>query len=718
MVDWVAYCNATEGKFAELRKQNGHPEPFNVKFWSVGNERYDKAYIHRVRDGAKAMKRIDPNVRVTCAGSQGGMRKVGFEVSSYLLETAGEHLDYISVHNYWLRREHHLPRYDYMTAITKSEYPEAYIALVRESLDKAGLRGRLKIAFDEWNLRAWQHPGFPRNKVEDFKDPEIVELVERRIKGNDLADQYTMADALFAASFLNACLRHSEDVTMANIAPIVNTRGPLFVHPRGIVKRTHYHAMAMYTNLLQERIGSLSVKADKLTHGKDSVAVVDAIATVDKLGKSWAIALVNRHPSDALACTVKMKDTLLDGEYDATVLTGESADSYNDIEHPNRVVPKKTKLTFKKGVVNLSPHSLVIVHVPAQSVEDSTAMDTNTVKQWSAPYRNWHYYPDHVIGAKPNIKGFENVKMTDVPTVFQLPGDKKWYMTFIGFDGKGYQSFIAESDDLVHWTNMRLAMGYGPEGSFDYGGVVLGAYLYKDYNIKAPRTLKKKDGEYFSLYGAYPRQGGYELRPGYEGVASSKDGLTWQRAKDEPILSVHQKDCGAWEKDCIYQPWLVEHKGKYYNFYNAADGHIEQMGLALSDDILEWKRYEHNPVIPNGPKDSYNEKFSSDGKVFWDKDHWVNFFFGVGKGGAHVMVAFSRDLYHWTVDPEPIYKAGGNPSGLDKKYAHKISLVWNPANETYYMYYNAVGNKGRGIGLITSKPLVDVSTKQQGLSYQ
>lgn len=49
--------------------------------------------------------------------------------------------------------------------------------------------------------------------------------------------------------------------------------------------------------------------------------------------------------------------------------------------------------------------------------------------------------------------------------------------------------------------------------------------------------------------------------------------------------------------------------------------------------------------------------------------------------------------------------SGGNPSGLDMQYAHKISLVWNPANETYYMFYNAVGNKGRGIGLITSKPL-------------
>jgi predicted GH43/DUF377 family glycosyl hydrolase len=342
----------------------------------------------------------------------------------------------------------------------------------------------------------------------------------------------------------------------------------------------------------------------------------------------------------------------------------------------------------------------------AQDTQESMVIDTNMVEEWSAPYRGWHYYPDHVIPARPNIKGFEKIRSTDVPTVFQLPGDKKWYMTFIGFDGNGYQSFVAESDDLILWTNMRLAMGYGPEGSFDYGGVVLGAFLYKDYDIKAPRTLKKHKGKYFSLYGAYPRQGGYELRPGYEGVASSDDGITWQRAKKEPILSVHQPDCATWEKDCIYQPWLLEHHGKFYNFYNAANGDTEQIGLALSDDMLEWRRYKHNPVIPNGPgrgEGSYNQKFSSDGKVFRDKDHWTQIFFGVGRGGAHIMIAFSPDLYHWTIDPDPIYKNGGNPSGLDKKYAHKISLVWNPENETYYMFYNAVGNMGRGIGLITSK---------------
>jgi len=331
-------------------------------------------------------------------------------------------------------------------------------------------------------------------------------------------------------------------------------------------------------------------------------------------------------------------------------------------------------------------------------------LDVDTVKKWAEPYRGWHYHPDHVIPAQPGIEGFEDVDKTDCPTVFQLPDDPKWYMSFIGFDGRGYQSFVGESDDMVEWTNMRLAMGFGKEDEFDFGGCVIGAYLYESYDIKAPRTLKKHGGKYVSLYGAYPRQGGYELRPGYEGRAESDDGLAWRRAQDEPILSVHQEDCAEWEKDCIYQPWLLEHEGKFYDFYNAANGHIEQMGVAFSDDLREWKRHPGNPVV-RVREGGYDEKFCSDGKVFRDGDHWVMFYFGVGRGGAHVMAAFSEDLVDWTADPEPLYKAGGNPSGLDRQYAHKISLAWNPENDTFYMHYNAVGNKGRGIGLIASKPL-------------
>lgn len=356
-LDWVDYCNSTAGPLADARAANGCPEPLNVRFWSVGNERYDKAYIARVRDTAQAIKARHPSLRITCAGSQDGG-----QLSADLLEQAGDHLDYVSLHAYGLPRGNELPRFDYLTAVMKSEMPEAFMAAASDSLRKAG-KGRLRIAFDEWNLRAWQHPGFPRDDVNDYASPEIRGLVGLRRNQNDVASQYTLADALFTASFLNACLRHSDVLTMANVAPLVNTRGPLFVHPQGIVRRTHFHALAMYADLLENRVGTAQVSSGRLPHDGNSVAVLDAVATVNDSGTEWAIAMVNRHPSDPLHCSVSIGDRPLDGVYKATVLAGESADDFNDIEHPGRVVPEDVELSFRDGVATLRPHSLSIVRV-------------------------------------------------------------------------------------------------------------------------------------------------------------------------------------------------------------------------------------------------------------------------------------------------------------------------------------------------------------------
>ncbi|MDR1758403.1 MAG: hypothetical protein LBR51_05555 [Bacteroidales bacterium] len=327
------------------------------------------------------------------------------------------------------------------------------------------------------------------------------------------------------------------------------------------------------------------------------------------------------------------------------------------------------------------------------------------IKVWGNKYRGWHYYPGAIIPDKYAIPGFEDFHSFDVPCVYQLPDDSsRWYMSFIGFNGKGYHSFVVESRDLLHWEKPRLAMGFGPTGEFDHGGSVIGGFLYENWKVNDKRVLKKQDGKYWTLYGCYPRQGDYELRPGYEGVAYSEDGIVWKRALQEPILSIFQKDVKEWEKDCIYQPWLVEHEGTYYNFYNAAHGIIEQSGLAFSNNLLHWVRYPYNPVMSNHPG-GYDDWFASDPKVYQDGDHWIMIYFGVGNGGASIMIAFSRDLLHWYHDPEPLYKFGGHPSGLDQQYAHKISLIYNPKNNTSYLFYCAVGNEGRTIGLLTSKVL-------------
>jgi alpha-N-arabinofuranosidase len=58
-----------------------------------------------------------------------------------------------------------------------------------------------------------------------------------------------------------------------------------------------------------------------------------------------------------------MGNKVLNGTFKATVLTGDSPDSYNDIEHPDRVSPEKVEISFKKGITHLPPHSLTIVHL-------------------------------------------------------------------------------------------------------------------------------------------------------------------------------------------------------------------------------------------------------------------------------------------------------------------------------------------------------------------
>ena len=360
MADWVAYCNDTTGEFAELRGKNGHPEPFNVGIWSVGNEKVGKGYIDKVRDTAEAMKQVDPSIQVTCSGSHGPSAYI----DPYLFETAGEHLDLLSIHEYWIPnfQSHQTP--DYLSCMMLSEKPDAHLEAVVDSIEKAGMRERMTIAFDEWNLRSWHHPGFsghhPR-KV-DHQDPEVMALIKARDKSLE-PSLYTMADALFCASFFNACLRNADDVTMANIACLVNQTGPLYVHPEGIVRRTHFHAMAMYANLLKSHVVEAHIESDRLAHDGSSVSMVDAIATVDESGDNWAVALVNRHPSEAVLCTLEIGALPIDGTYKATILTGDSPDAYNDIEHPDRVAPRETALTFEQGTVSLPPHSLCIVEV-------------------------------------------------------------------------------------------------------------------------------------------------------------------------------------------------------------------------------------------------------------------------------------------------------------------------------------------------------------------
>ena len=383
MSDWVEYCNlpAGQGRWADLRAEHGSPEPFDVRFWSIGNENYGSwemgaktapEWASLMRESAKMIRHVDEDVTLLTAARA----DLGWTLP--LLEAAGEHLDLISIHGYWdVLHQVEAPS-GYLTATGHSLGPQADIERARHIIGAAGLDGRVGIAFDEWNLRGWHHP-----------DGNAGDRIAARDL-NDVNETYTMADALFTASFLNACLRNADVVRMANIAPSVNTRGPLFVHPAGVVRRTTFHVLAMYATLLGDRVLPCSARSDTLAVA--DVPVVDHLATVDAAGTRVTLALVNRDPAVATVCEVRLGRHPLDGSYAATVLDGPHADAYNDVDDPDAVVPVTRTVGFSDGRTTLPPHSLTVVHVdlPVAYAAGEVGVPRPHDAPWHATDRGWY----------------------------------------------------------------------------------------------------------------------------------------------------------------------------------------------------------------------------------------------------------------------------------------------------------------------------------------
>jgi len=127
-----------------------------------------------------------------------------------------------------------------------------------------------------------------------------------------------MADALFSACFLNACLRHADIVDIACFSPIVNTRGAIFVDKDGITRRTTYYVFYMYTNYLEKYNVPLTTNFAKLTDGKSETGVFDAVLTSDEVTLVPHEELIVRLDKVSSLCRVVIIKTPLTLPYTST----------------------------------------------------------------------------------------------------------------------------------------------------------------------------------------------------------------------------------------------------------------------------------------------------------------------------------------------------------------------------------------------------------------
>lgn len=177
------------------------------------------------------MVRVDPTIELSAASIP------DLDWNLNLLRTAGQYLDWISIHGYWGNTVNGLIPDDYHTVMLHTgEDISGAIDRVRAYLTSLGLEKQIKIAYDEWNLRGWWHPNlmdtWDRKKM-SYEDNSFYrdQIIGERNK-NDIDSIYTMADAVFSAAFLNTCMRICDLVRMACFSPVVNTRGAIFTHKK------------------------------------------------------------------------------------------------------------------------------------------------------------------------------------------------------------------------------------------------------------------------------------------------------------------------------------------------------------------------------------------------------------------------------------------------------------------------------------------------------
>lgn len=302
-------------------------------------------------------------------------------------------------------------------------------------------------------------------------------------------------------------------------------------------------------------------------------------------------------------------------------------------------------------------------------------------------------------------------KKVDCPNVFRH-GDK-WYMVYVQVENepKGYTTQLAESEDLLTWKSLGTILPQGASNAWDFANAGGGVALF-DTAWGGSNTLQTFNDQYWMSYFGGPNPG-YEKLPLSIGMASTDDPSQpkpWRKLP-KPVLRHDDPDARLFESDVLYKSYILRDPAAtlgapFVMFYNARPPKGDEViGMAVSDDLKEWRRYGDGPVLENArPGNLTHGVISGDPQIVRMHDVWVMFYFGAfWKEGAFDTFAASHDLVHWTKwEGEDLIKAS---EPFDTPFAHKPWLIKHDG--VVYHFYCAVGGKNqhRAIALATSKDL-------------
>jgi len=355
-----------------LRAKHGHPEPFQVKFWSIGNEEWlptlggtsGSEYGRNYNAFASAMRKVDPTIKLIAVGAfdipAGAIPRTHalWNIVRYLpdwnknvLSQAGSEIDYYSLHYYAPENvQGHTAQDVNSASLVLGEVLEGKLDRVHQQMKEFAPGGRrYPIALDEWSL-----------KVDNDPNPREKPVADGSQLGLHIG-ALTLREALAEATVFNLIHRRPNDF-------ILTSRTLLYAYLIGLVSIRRDAAFSTPAGLMMElystRDNCQSLKTEVVSRAFSTTAMspsfpavkdakyLDVSARVHPDGKTVDLFVVNRNLEQSVDCAVQFLGADLEADVEATTLNAQSLLARNTFIEPNKIQLGRSRLQVAGDSLN------------------------------------------------------------------------------------------------------------------------------------------------------------------------------------------------------------------------------------------------------------------------------------------------------------------------------------------------------------------------------
>ncbi|KPK86187.1 MAG: alpha-N-arabinofuranosidase [Bacteroides sp. SM23_62_1] len=353
MSQWIEYVNSDgDSPMANLRRENGHEAPWNVKYVGIGNEPWGcggnmrpEYYSDLYRQYATYCRNYGSNrLYKIAAGSSGS----DVNWTKVLMENIGNRMHGLSLHHYtvkgWSGSKGSATEFtteEYFATLQRCLRIESILQHHTSIMDHYDPGKRIGLMVDEWgtwyDVEPGTNPGF-------------------------LYQQNTLRDAFVAGITLNTFNKYADRVKMANIAQLVNVLQALILtDEEKMILTPTYHVFDLY-KVHQEAVYLPSVlETENYELNGEQLPVLNV--SVSKSGDGTIhISIVNIHPDRAIDLQCELRGVTT-SDVKGKILTAPALNTHNTFDAPDNVrIAEFTKMRLKDNILELTiPSKSIIV---------------------------------------------------------------------------------------------------------------------------------------------------------------------------------------------------------------------------------------------------------------------------------------------------------------------------------------------------------------------